>query len=352
MLTMALMSLVLQATSEDRPNILFIITDDHRPDALGCYGNASIRTPHFDRIAAEGARFDCFYVAAPLCCPSRAAALSGLYPHQEKNLVLNNRAKPDLRDPSATVATLLKSAGYTTGFIGKAHMGGDPRTWGFHETPIWLPTGGSKHRNPVLMVDGAEKSVEGQITQIFADAAIRWLDRHKSDRWFLWLATTAPHTPYVHDPRHPYERAKIQPPPLWPKGKPLSDADWPGYYSTISMLDEQIGRVVAKLKDLGQLDRTLLVVMGDNGFMHGSHDHRAKSVWYEESARVPALARWPGKIKAGSVVSTPAVSVDLMATFAGVTGARVPEGREGLSLLPALTGKEPLRKVAYAEVQA
>lgn len=350
MKTALLLAFLAQDPADEKPNLLFILTDDHRPDGMGCYGNRSLRTPNFDRIASEGARFDAFYVAAPLCCPSRAAILSGLYPHE--NGVMNNRNSPDLRRQTATVATMLNEAGYATGFVGKAHMGGDPRAWGFRETPVWLPTGGARHANPLLMVEGVQKQVPGQITQIFADAAITWLEKHKTDRWFLWLATTAPHTPYVRDPKHPYEREKIEPPPLWPKGEPLSDADWEGYYSTISMLDEQIGRVLAKLQDLGQLDRTLIVVIGDNGFMHGSHGHKAKSVWWEESARVPAIARWPGKIKPGTVVSTPCVSVDLMPTFAEAGGAKAPAGREGRSLLPALTGAQPLRTVAYSEVQA
>jgi N-acetylglucosamine-6-sulfatase len=327
---------------DDRPNILFILTDDHRPDAMGCYGNESIRTPNFDAIAKEGARLDRFYVAAPLCCPSRAAFLTGLWPHQ--NGVLNNKNKPDLEKETPTIATILGKAGYTTGFIGKAHMGGDPRAWGFAETPIWLPTGSSKHKNPTLMVDGKEREVEGQITRIFADHAIAWLDRHKGDRWFLWLATTAPHKPYYKDPNHAYD--EIKPPPLWPKGEPLSDADWAGYYSTISMLDEQIGRVLAKLRETGQLDKTFIFVAGDNGFMHGSHGEPAKSVWYEESARVPALARWPARIKAGTTVAAPIVSVDLLPTLAEIAGVE----SKGLSMLPALTGGEAKRKIVYAEL--
>ncbi len=347
---MLLFLALLTPQDDDRPNILFILTDDHRPDAMGCYGNESLRTPNFDRIAKEGARFDSFYVAAPLCCPSRAAILSGLYPHQ--NGVLDNRNRPDFRNDKTTVATLLNKAGYVTGFVGKAHMGGDPRKWDFQECPIWLPTGGSKHRNPELMVEGAKKVVEGQITEIFTDSAIQWVEKHQSDRWFLWFATTAPHTPYVHDPKHSYARSEIKPPPLWPKGESLGDADWPGYYSTISMLDEQIGRLLRKLDSLKLLDKTLMVLVGDNGFMHGSHGQKAKSVWYEESARTPALARWPAKIQPGTKITTPVVSIDLLPTFCEVAGIEKPGKREGCSLLPALTGKAALRSVAYSEVDA
>ncbi|MBI4616940.1 MAG: sulfatase-like hydrolase/transferase [Planctomycetes bacterium] len=338
----------LAGQEDERPNILFILTDDHRPDGMGCYGNESIRTPNFDRIAAEGARLDSFYVAAPLCCPSRAAFLSGLWPHQ--NGVMNNQGGPDLAKGTPTIATALAHAGYVTGFVGKAHMGGDPRRWDFSETPVWLPGGGSKHEDPTLFVDGERKNVEGLVTQIFADAATRWIEEHKEDRWFLWLATTSPHKPYLRDPDHPYRLSEIRPPPLWPEGEPLSDADWEGYYSTISMLDAEVGRVLAKLAETGQLDRTFIFVAGDNGFMHGSHGYPAKSVWFEEATRVPALARWPGRIRAGTAVKAPIVAVDLFPTLSEIAGAPVPEGLEATSMLPALTGGEPRRKIAGSEL--
>ncbi len=342
---------ILAATQEEPPNILFLLTDDHRPDGMGCYGNSSLQTPNFDRIAREGARFDAFYVASPLCCPSRAAILSGLYPHQSG--VTENFRNPELPSESITIASLLRKSGYFTGFVGKAHMGGDPRKWSFQECPLWLPQGQvRRNENPRLMVDGIEKVVPGHITEIIASSAIEWIERHKKDRWFLWCATTAPHTPWEMSRDHPYDSKEIRPPPLWPKGEALTRQDWAAYYSTIGKLDFEVGRILKSLEKSQILDRTLVLVVGDNGHMMGRLGFRDKWVWYEESARVPAIARWPSRIKSGTVVKSPVVSVDLLATFCDIAGASIPEKREGSSFLPALAGQAPLRKIAYSEVDA
>jgi len=330
-----------------RPNVLFILTDDLRWDALGCYGNEVVRTPNLDRLAREGARLDAFYVAAPLCTPSRAAFLSGLYPHQSG--ILDILGKSDFEPGTPTIATHLNEAGYVTGFVGKAHMGGDPRRWGFKEVPVWLRHGSSPHRDPTLMVNGVERRVPGHITQIFTDAAIRFLEAHREDRWFLWLATTAPHSPYYHDPTLRYEAAIIKPPPGWPKGEPFNAAAWTGYYETITMLDEQIRRVLQRLDELGLAPNTFVFVTADNGTMFGSHGLYGKQVWFEESVRAPALARWPGRIASGTTIASPISSVDLLPTVLDLLGREKPTRLEGVSMLPALTGGKPLRTAAYAE---
>ncbi len=350
-----------QKPSLSRPNILFILTDDQRWDALGCFGNASIRTPHLDRLASQGIRLDAFYPAAPLCCPSRAAFLSGRYPHQ--NGVLNNapvrdgRRFPDetvdLDAGSDTLATRLNAAGYRTGFVGKSHLGGDPRKWGFQECPLWFPGGATRHKEARLLREGKPWMSDKPITVAFADAAIRYLEsRRAGEPWMLWLATTAPHAPYLHDPKHPYKVQDLSPPPGWPRNQAFpSDADWAGYYSTISMMDEQIGRVLDRLDDLGLAENTFVFMASDNGFMMGSHGHKAKQVWFEESARTPALARWPGHIRPGDAVSAPVVGVDLLPSVLALAGAAPAPGLEGRSMIPALTGGKPLREAAFAEVQ-
>lgn len=339
--------LALPAQGPDkRPNILFILTDDLRWDALGCYGNEVVRTPNLDTLAREGARLDAFYVAAPLCTPSRAAFLSGLYPHQSG--ILDILGQSDFEPGTPTTATHLNEAGYVTGFVGKAHMGGDPRRWGFKEVPVWLPHGVSPHRDPTLMVGGVKRQVAGNITHIFADAAIRFLEAHREDRWFLWLATTAPHTPYFDDPKFRYEPSAIKPPPGWPKGEPFTGAPWTGYYATITMLDEQIGRVIKRLDELGLAPNTFVLVTADNGTMFGSHGHYGKQIWFEESVRVPALVRWPGRIPPGATVASPISSVDLLPTVFDLVSRQKPKRLEGVSMLPALTGGKPLRTVAFA----
>ncbi|MCI0417402.1 sulfatase-like hydrolase/transferase, partial [bacterium] len=165
-----LCSSIASAQEPRKPNILFILTDDQRWDTLGCYGNDVIRTPNLDKLAAQGARLDTFYVAQPLCCPSRATFLTGLYPHQT-GIYTNEKGGADLPKGSKTVAHYLNEAGYKTGFVGKAHIGGDPRKWGFQTCPVFLPGGSSPHKKPDLVYVQREK-VPGYITTIFADAAI------------------------------------------------------------------------------------------------------------------------------------------------------------------------------------
>jgi arylsulfatase A-like enzyme len=343
---LALGSTPLATPAEKKPNILFILADDLRWDALGCYGNDVVKTPNLDRLAREGARLDALYVAAPMCTPSRAAFLSGLYPHQSG--ILDDLGKTDLDPGTPTIATYLNDAGYATGFVGKAHMGGDPRRWGFKDTPVWLPKGSAQHRDPMLVVRGITQRVPGHITQIFTDSAIKFIEAHRADRWFLWLATTAPHTPYYEDPRFTYEAEAIKPPPGWPKGERFTATSWTGYYSTITMLDEQIGRVLRRLDELGLAQNTFVLVSADNGLLFGSHGHSGKQAWFEGSARVPGVARWPGNIPAGTTVSSLLSSVDFLPTALDLAGRETPKGLEGVSMLPALTKGQPVRTVAYS----
>lgn len=337
--------------SRGRPNILFLLVDDLRWDGLGCYGNTSIRTPHLDRLATQGVRLDGFYVAAPSCSASRAALLSGSTPHQ--NGVLNNLGPPssriDLVAGTPTVATYLNQAGYVTGFVGKAHLGGDPRRWDFQEAPTYVRGGTSPHQDPTLVVDGVSQRVNGLVTEILTDAALDFLDAHRRDSWFLWFATTAPHTPYLEHPDHPYSREAIEPPPGWPPSEPLSNEDWPAYYSTISHLDEQVGRVFARLDQLGLTRNTFVFVMSDNGSMLGSHGYEGKELWFEESARCSALVRWPGRIKPGTALAAPIMSTDAFATALDLAGVPQPLGLECRSMLPPLTLGRPVRRAAYSE---
>ncbi|MHA2621542.1 MAG: sulfatase-like hydrolase/transferase [bacterium JZ-2024 1] len=363
---------------DTRPNIVFILSDDQRWDTLGAYGNRDIRTPNLDRLASRGALFTAGYVAAPLCCPSRATFLTGLYPHQtgvDANRKRGGHAR--LPDDVVTVAHYLNRAGYVTGFVGKAHLAGGPSAYGFAEAPLYLPGGGSRHENPSLIVgghlhflpgklrkndldedeyytpDGSPQRVEGLITPLFADAAIQFLETHRQDLFFLWLATTAPHTPHYRDPKHVYKPEEIHAPPGWADTSFVAESkDWTGYYSTISHMDEHLGRVLARLEDLGLFENTVVIFSSDNGFMMGSHNLPAKAVWYEESIRVPWIIAWKGRIAPATIVRTPVSSVDFLPTVLDLAGIPIPEGYEGVSILPALGLKEgSIRKVVYSEVR-
>lgn len=291
------------------PNVLILLTEDHRFDAL--------RTPAFARLASEGARMDACYAAGPLSCPSRAAYLSGLYPRQSGILV--NGGGRDLPEGTPTVASLLEKAGYVTGFIGKAHLGGDPKRWGFRECPMVLPGDRPQPTGTRVLADGKPLRLEAPASQAFADAALDWMTRHRAERWLLWVAFSAPRAP-----------------------GPSPDLD--GYSATVSLFDGQVGRVLDQLRELGLEADTLVILLSDNG------PRKGKGLWSEASARVPALARWPGRIPAGATVPTPLSGVDLLPTLCEAAGIRTPEDCLGLSMLPALTGKTPLRKTVFAGV--
>jgi arylsulfatase A-like enzyme len=343
-----------RAPKPGAPNILLILTDDQRADDMACSGNAMVRTPAFDRVAAEGTRFDAFYVTSPLCCPSRASLLTGLYPHQRGNGVIDNHDPRDIPRGAPTVATRLRDLGYVTGFVGKAHLGGDPRRWGFEECPVWLPEGSSRHENPSLMFDGRRRRARGTVTASFTDAATTFVERHRHERWFLWFATTAPHTPYYRDPRHPYPNRLVwqrTPPPLWPADQPLSRYDWAGYYSTTEMLDEHVGRLLRTVDRLGLADDTLVVLLGDNGVMHGSHGLRGKGVWFEEAVRVPALLRWPGHVRPASVVSSPTSEIDLLPTIIEAAGGGASGDLPGQCLWPMLQGATRQQPEVFSEAR-
>jgi len=334
------------------PNVLFVLTDEQRWDAVGCYGNRVVRTPNLDRLAAEGARLDAFVVASPLCSPSRASFLSGLYPSQSG--VWDNLDRSEFATAPPTVATELREAGYRTLFVGKAHMGGDPRHWGFDEIPVLLPGGGAPLDGAELLFEGEPRKVHGPVTRIFADEAVRLLERTASDGrpWLLWFATRAAHRPYVKsEAGQSYDPSEIERPPGWPPEQPLADHDWTGYYTSVSFLDAQVGRVLDALDRLGLADDTFVFFTSDNGSMFGSHDQPRKQVWYEECVRTPALVRWPGHIPAGSRVRAPISSVDLLPTLLEIAHRPALDRLEGKSMLAALFGETPRRDVAFAEMQ-
>jgi len=333
------------------PNILFILADDLRWDALGAYENDLIRTPNLDALAEEGLVFDAYLVANPVCSASRAAYLSGLYTFQRG--ILRPGFTTHIAEGTPTAATLLGAAGYATGFIGKAHLGGDPRRWGFREVPFHYP--GAQVGDPpevwqTFYEDGQKVIIEGDVTPRMADAAIRFIGGHRRDRWFLWLATTAPHYPVHYNEEHPYTPGGIKRPPGYPPNERLGmREEWADYYSQIGTLDEQIGRVLASLDELGLRDDTLVFFTSDNGLMMLSHGILGKGVWYEEVVRQPAIARWPGRVEPGTRSDALLSSVDFLPTLLDIVGLEPPAALEGRSFLPVLEGGAGAREQAFSE---
>jgi arylsulfatase A-like enzyme len=352
-----------QPRGPNRPNIVFIISDDHRWDALGAAGNPQIKTPVLDRLAREGVHFRQATIHVSQCAPSRATLLTGLPPHQS-GYYANNFLRDDMqwadRFDVPTVPGLLRQAGYRTVLVGKWHLGTDPWLTGFSDVRTWLPEGASSYSDSRLARGNsrAKEVRKGFTNGIFADDAVEFLGSPaaKERPFLLWLASTIPHSPYLPNPSHiehlyEGEIADDSRPPAFPPDTPLNltlelasdDGPKPGlvkYYEAVSYLDELVGRVLATLEKQGLADNTVVVFMGDNGLMAGSRGLRGKVVPWEESVRVPLIIRAPktAAVKGGSDAA--ASSLDIPTTLLALAGVARPKEWAGRDLRPVLGGKK------------
>jgi N-acetylglucosamine-6-sulfatase len=358
-----------QAQNRRRRNIVFILTDDHRYDAMGFLKpQPFLETPHLDTLARDGVHFQNAFVTTALCSPSRASILTGKYAHQHK-IVDNNTAIPR---GTQFFPELLQKAGYSTAFIGKWHMGGESdapqagfdRWISFRGQGTYLPTANG------LNVDGKRVPQKGYITDELTDYAVDWISSRKKDQpYFLYLSHKAVHSEFIPADRHKgrYANATFVPPKTMPpvsadSGRPLwaqnQRNSWHGvefpyhselalgdyykrYAETLLGVDDSVGRVLEALKQRGELDSTLVVYMGDNGFAFGEHGLIDKRTAYEESIRVPLLARCPELAKGGQTVKQVVANLDIMPTFLSAAGVETPRGLPGQSTLPLMRGESP-----------
>lgn len=351
-----------------RRNVIFILSDDHRYDAMGFLkGQPFLETPNMDRLASEGAHFKNAFVTTALCSPSRASILTGSYAHKHK-VVDNNTAIPR---GTVFFPSYLQKAGYQTAFLGKWHMGGegdDPQP-GFNH---WISFRGQGTYNPSkdgLNINGKRAAQKGYITDELTDYALEWLNGLKKDQpYFMYLSHKAVHAEFEPAPRHKgrYANAKFNYPPTMAasgemaQGRPMwvhnqrnswhgvefpyhSELDIEAYYKryaeTLLAVDESIGRVLDALRQRGQLDSTLVIYMGDNGFAFGEHGHIDKRSAYEESVRVPLIAHCPGLLPAGATVDELVANIDVAPTILEAAGLRPPRGLDGRSFLPLARGE-------------
>lgn len=296
-------SLLTSVASPARPNFVLIIADDMAWDDLGAYGNDRVRTPHLNRLAREGMRFDRAFVTASSCSPSRASIITGRYPHATGAKELHW----PLPDDQATFVEALRAAGYWTAAAGKWHLGDSAKrrfdvvheagTAGFQ-----LPTGPGAA--PAKMV--TEKDESG---------CAQWVptlrERPKDKPFFLWLAALDPHRDYepnIISPPHRPEDVRV--PPYLPDA-PDTRRDLALYYDEITRLDSFVGRVLDELAAQGVADNTLVVFLSDNGMAFP----RAKTTVLDSGIKTPLLVRWPAKVKAGAACGSLVSSVDLAPTF-------------------------------------
>jgi arylsulfatase A-like enzyme len=354
-----------------RPNILVILTDDQRWDALGVVqremGEEALfpwfETPHLDRLAAEGARFSNAFVTTSLCSPSRASFLSGRYARGHR--VLNNFTEYPEDLPG--YPRRLQEAGYTTAYIGKWHMGEDNDALrpGFDH---WMShRGQGNYFDNEFNVNGTRRQVPGYYTTVVTDHAVEWLRQPHDGPWLLVVGHKAPHGgPIQPEPRfaHALDGHPVRTPVNYAnyrvdEGKPAWLAEsldtWHGhngplydlieydafvraYLATLLSVDESVGRLYGALRESGQLDDTVVVFTSDNGFVLGEHGRVDKRTMYEESIRIPLLVRYPPLVRPGTVIPQMVLSHDLAPSLVELGGAAPLEDIPGRSFRPLLTG--------------
>lgn len=329
------------------PNIVFIISDDHRWDGLGAAGNPNVLTPNLDRLAKDGVHFLQATMHVPQCSPGRAQLLTGLPPHRT-GWYSNQHRSPEVDRKDGfgrfrLLPSLLRDAGYRTVFTGKWHLTPEPWDSGFAEVLTWLPGGGGAYHNLPLARGRSRKLIpgEGYTQQRFADDAVGFLKSEEAVRqpFFMWVAFTAPHAPFGPNPPHIEQlyagksRDDLLPPGF--RGD-TSETSWNRYYESITFLDEQVGRLLHTLEER-RLDRnTIVVFLGDNGFMMGDRGWNGKVLPYEGSVRVPLIVRAPGLAKVSGRTDAAASSLDLPPTFLRWAGLKPPADWPGRDLTPAL----------------
>jgi arylsulfatase A-like enzyme len=336
---------------QKHPNIIFILTDDHRWDAMSSMGHPVVQTPNLDRLSEEGILFANAFVTTSLCSPSRASFLTGQYAHRHG--VVTNHTPWDNRN--ITFLELLKQSGYETAFIGKWHMPGKglPKLKGVDHFISFTKEGGQGiYYNCPLIIDGVESERNGKyITEDLTDFAIKFIEKKRDHPFCLYLSHKAVHFGYRPPPhlKGKYKNADLKLPPesdIWvtyTDNHPFVGALFPmnilyrGYCETVASVDEQIGRVIGKLENLNILDDTVIIYAGDNGHFWGEHGLYDKRLAYEESIRIPFIVRYPGLIKdPGRRASQMILNIDLAPTILDIAGIRIPSYMQGESFKPIL----------------
>ncbi|HOA75181.1 MAG TPA: sulfatase [Phycisphaerae bacterium] len=341
-----------------RPNILVILCDDLGYGDLACYGHPVIRTPHLDRLAAQGMRLTSCYSAAPVCSPSRAGLLTGRNPNRfgVYDWIPGNSPMHMGRN-EITLAQLLKQAGYATCHVGKWHCNGmfnradqpQPNDHGFDH---WFSTQNNAapdHHNPTNFVRNGKPvgPTEGYSCQVVTDEAIAWLRDQPADKpFFQFVCFHEPHEP-VASPMELVSQYADE------------NANRAQYYANVSNIDAAVGRLMAALDELNLADRTFVLFTSDNGpetlerYPRGTRCYGSpgplrgmKLHIYEGGIRVPGIIRWPGRIAAGTISDEPVCSVDLLPTFCTLAGVQPPRDRplDGASLLPLLVAGQPIMR--------
>ena len=330
------------------PNFVIVFCDDLGYGDIGCFGSTKHRTPNIDRMAEEGRRLTSFYVTSGVCTPSRSSLMTSCYPrrvnmHKDARggWVLFPIAKKGLNPKETTMAEVLKTRGYATACVGKWHLGDQkeflPTRQGF-DSYFGIPysndmggRGGANDKRPPLPLMRDEKVIEAPcdqttVTKRYAEEAVAFIEKNKDQPFLLYLPQTMPHNPVNSSPAF--------------KGKSANG----GYGDSVEEIDWSVGEILKTLKRVGVDDRTMVIFTSDNGAASrwgGTNKPLSgfKGTTMEGGMRVPCVVRWPGRVPAGTACDELACTMDLLPTFAGLAGAKLPKNPiDGLDIKPLLTG--------------
>lgn len=361
-----------------RPNILFIMSDDHACQAISCYGSIINKTPNIDRIASEGIRVDNCFCTNSICSPSRAVILTGKHNHINGVRTLNDA----LDGRQQTFPKLLQQTGYQTAIIGKWHLGHGENynPTGFDYWNV-LPGQGDYH-NPQFIEMGNKKTYPGYATDIITDMSINWIKNRDKDRPFMLMCHhKAPHRPWEPDEKHKhlYEDIEIpEPDNFYDNYETRSDAavdariridrdldpqdlkeEMPSglneiqakkwkyqryikdYLRCVASIDDNIGRLLDALEKEGLEEDTIVVYTSDQGFFLGEHGWFDKRFMYEESLQMPFVVKYPREIKRNTTSNAMALNLDFASTFLDYAGVVIPKDIQGTSLRNILKGETP-----------
>jgi arylsulfatase A-like enzyme len=357
-----------------RPNLIYMTTDGHRPDALSLNGNRILQTPNFDRIGREGVQFRNSFVTNALCLPSRATALTGLYGHNTGCVDNGDRAIPA---DVPLFTDLLRDAGYEVGLFGKAHV----RDLGRRQFDYFFgyPGAATDYFFPVITEGsggqlGPPTVHQGYVEDIVMDRAIRWMRQPRTKPFCMVFWFQSPHAPFFRPRRllDLYNGIPIAKPATFDDdlkgypGKPRAFADADDrigdytvdsktknncarsleemvkdYYAGIVSADENVGKMFQALTEMGQLDDTAIMFSADHGFFMGEWRKYDRRFMHEPSIRTPMLFSYPRMIRAGSTADQMVTNTDIAPTFLDLAGVQVPKRMQGLSMVPMLKGETP-----------
>ena len=365
-----------------RPNILFIMSDDHAAHAMSCYGSRINKTPNLDRIAEGGMRFDNCFCTNSICTPSRASILTGTYNHVNGVTTLSTHMDNRLQ----TYPKLLQQAGYQTAIFGKWHLGTGPDhcPTGFDNWAV-VP-GQGKYHNPEFMFQGPDggtrRTVQGYATDVITDLCLDWLKERDTEKPFCMMCHhKAPHRPWYPDEKHAHmylnedipepetlfddysnrasaaeaaemrvgvhmrvEDLKCEMPSgmseeekrRWGYQRYIKD-----YLRVVASVDDNVGRVLDYLDQEGLTEDTMVIYTSDQGFFLGDHGWYDKRFMYEESLRMPLILRFPREVEAGTINGDMVLNVDFPSLFLDVAGVPIPDNMQGRSFRPMLHGETP-----------